>query len=150
MFTSTSSKPLSATDIEREEALATAKECLASFSHQALLGLKFSKTPEEIERDLMNVVTQHTVKYEESQEDEGYYSGEENSYRYSRLDTWSDREDDGSSSRTRINRGDVDGVSEEHRVTAASHLYSMLRILHSRKFPRERIVVKVNHIHHND
>ncbi|GJQ15871.1 hypothetical protein GpartN1_g7662.t1 [Galdieria partita] len=145
MFTSTTSRNISSTDVESEEALEAAKECLNSFSLQVLLALKFHKSPEEIQRELWNTMalyhsitrTPSSTLYEDDEETMsaiGYHltdslSGVEVASIYS----------DRSQNRS-------EGLSDEERANAASHLFHVLRSLQFRKFPSERVVAKVRKI----
>lgn len=143
MFSSSTGQPqtLPHRDIESEEALEAAKECLNSYSLQVLLACKFHKTPEEIERELWNTVTLYSVTQTDSPEEATgamTQQGPQWKENVSHLES--------ASIYSEGNHSRNERVPDEDRANAASHLFHVLKSLQFRKFPSERVVAKVRKI----
>ncbi|EME26341.1 hypothetical protein Gasu2_56540 [Galdieria sulphuraria] len=148
MFSSTSCRNISSTDIESEEALEAARECLSSFSLQVLLALKFHKSPEEIQRELWNTMALYLFM---TRTPDTNYEEQEDEIRrpftsYHLTDSLSGVEGGSIYSETSQYRSTTEGQSDEDRANAASHLFNVLKSLQFRKFPSERVVAKVRKI----
>ncbi|KAK4529017.1 hypothetical protein GAYE_SCF72G6967 [Galdieria yellowstonensis] len=144
MFSSTRCQHISSIDVESEEALQVAKECFRSFSHQVLLGLKFRKSPEEIQRQLWNTIALYSVTQSESEEETAVVASTSSPSGGPLVtDSLSRQAEESAAAPSYYPRSNTQRVSDEERANAASHLFHVLKSLQFRKFPSERIVAKV-------